>query len=237
MSEISRFLLGGTELSPQIAGDLDDHGFVVLEGPLTPAEVKRLKEVYDSAVRSASPDNSVGSTSIRVNDFVNRGAAFDELYIYPPVLLACRLTIGGPFKLSTLHARTVIAGARAQELHLDCKRDTKGWPLVGFIYMVDDFRVDNGATRFVTGSHKWPDDQEPTGNQPTVPACGPAGSLVVFNGSVWHGHSANSSNAPRRSIQGAYIRRDMRSAIDMGSRMTSETSDRISPLAKYLLNI
>ena len=27
----------------------------------------------------------------------------------------------------------------------------KDWPLVGFILMVDEFRPDNGATRFVPG--------------------------------------------------------------------------------------
>lgn len=28
--------------------------------------------------------------------------------------------------------------------------------MVGFIFMVDEFRRDNGATRFVPGSRRWP---------------------------------------------------------------------------------
>jgi ectoine hydroxylase-related dioxygenase (phytanoyl-CoA dioxygenase family) len=35
----------------------------------------------------------------------------------------------------------------------DVQRDSSGWPLVGFILMIDAFRPDNGATRFVLGSH------------------------------------------------------------------------------------
>ena len=39
---------------------------------------------------------------------------------------------------------------------VDFRRQADGWPMVGFIMMVDEFRTDNGATRFVPGSHKWP---------------------------------------------------------------------------------
>ena len=85
--------------------------------------------------------------------------------------------------------------------------------MVGFIFMVDEFRRDNGATRFVPGSHRWghaPSDLMPDAtadDEGQVSARGPAGSVVIYNGSVWHGHGANQTKEPRRSIQGAYIRR------------------------------
>ena len=65
----------------------------------------------------------------------------------------------------------------------------------------------------------------------------PAGSVIVYNGSVWHGHGLNFTDAPRRSIQGAYIRRDATPSIDFRARMHPETLARISDLAKYLLAI
>ena len=46
------------------------------------------------------------------------------------------------------------AGRGPQALHVDVGRHAAEWPLVGFILMVDDFRPDNGATRFVPGSHR-----------------------------------------------------------------------------------
>ena len=66
-----------------------------------------------------------------------------------------------------------------------------------------------------------------------VPACGPAGSMILYNGSVWHGHGANPTDRPRRSIQGAYIRRTLESSGTL--RTNAETLDRIAPLAQYLL--
>ena len=55
--------------------------------------------------------------------------------------------------------------------------------------------------------------------------------------SVWHGHTANSSDEPRRSIQGAYIRREAPSGVNLPERMRPETLARISPLAKYVLAV
>jgi ectoine hydroxylase-related dioxygenase (phytanoyl-CoA dioxygenase family) len=48
--------------------------------------------------------------------------------------------------------RTLRPSLPAQNLHVDFERDGRGWTMVGFIFMVDEFRNDNGATRFVPGS-------------------------------------------------------------------------------------
>jgi ectoine hydroxylase-related dioxygenase (phytanoyl-CoA dioxygenase family) len=187
----------------------------------------------------ASDDVSIGSSTTRVNDFVNRGPEFDGLYVYKPVLEACCRIIGQPFKLSTMHARTVRPYSQAQKLHVDFGRDVDGWPMVGFIMMVDEFRTDNGATRFVPGSHNWstiPTDSS-ADYEGQVLACGPAGSVIIYNGSVWHGHTANRVGEPRRSIQGAYIRRDAEPAVNQAARLRPETLGRIGHLAKYVLAV
>ncbi len=232
-------------LPPAAARELERDGFVVLPGPVPGAPIERLAAAYDAAVASALPaDVRVGRASTRVDDFVGRGPEFDGLYVYPPLLEACCRVIGRPFRLSALHARTLHAGVADDALHVDVPRDSDAWPLAGFILMVDAFRPDNGATRFVPGSHRRPDGPgavppgrgAPAGAMdPEVPACGPAGSLLVFHGSTWHGHSVNVSGAPRRSIQGAFIPRDGRPAVDWRRRLGPDTLTRLGPLARYLL--
>lgn len=205
----------------------------------------QLSEAYDRAVTMAPPaDVHVGRTnsSVRINDFVNRGPQFDGIYIYPPVLAACCQIINGPFKLSGMCARTLNPGATKERLHVDVKHQADGWPLVGCILMVDPFDAQNGATRFVPRSHLQP--QEPSefmsnlqdDHDERVLACGAAGSIIIFNASTWHGHGDNQSDRPRRSIQAHFVPRAAKSALEDHNRpMRPETLQRINDLAKYVL--
>jgi ectoine hydroxylase-related dioxygenase (phytanoyl-CoA dioxygenase family) len=218
-----------------------------MPGPVAPDGLKQLSEAYDRAVAAADPaDVHTGRTgsSTRIDDFVNRGSDFDGIYIYPPLLAACCQIISGPFKLSGMRARTLNPGAATEQLHVDVKFRANGWPLVGCILMVDAFDAENGATRFVPGSHLHPSEpheamsdlQDAHADQ--VLACGPAGSIIIFNASTWHGHGANRSAAPRRSIQAHFVPRDARASPNDHSRRTRpDTLQRIGDLAKYVLNV
>lgn len=235
-------LAAGNDLPADAAAELQERGFVVLPGPVPPERMELLVDAYTAAMASAAGDDmKIGSTSTRVSDFVNRGAEFDDLYVFPPLLEACCRVIGRPFKLSSLLGRTLRPHSPAQELHVDVRRDSADWPLLGFILMIDEFRPDNGATRFVPGSHRWPGSPEETLSDPRtehdeqVLACGCAGSLLVFNGSTWHGHTENTSSGPRRSLQGAFIPRDGRAGTDFAARMQPETRARLGQLARYVL--
>ena len=122
-----------SELPPDAARQLCDLGFVIMPGPVLHGGCARLSEAYDRVVLMADPADVSIRSSTRVSDFVNRGPELDGLYIYGPVLAACCRIIGRPFKLSTMHARTLEPGTPAQPLHVDVKRGADGWPLVGFI--------------------------------------------------------------------------------------------------------
>ncbi|MDQ3417297.1 MAG: phytanoyl-CoA dioxygenase family protein [Acidobacteriota bacterium] len=235
-------LAAGSDFPRDAASELQERGFVVIPGPAPSARMELLADAYNVAVSSATGDDTkIGSTTTRVSDFVNRGTAFDDLYVFPPLLEACCRVIGRPFKLSSLHARTLRPHTTAQELHVDVPRDSADWPLLGFILMIDEFRPDNGATRFVPGSHRWLRPPENTisdlraEHDDQVLACGSAGSLLIFNGSAWHGHTKNTSSGPRRSLQGAFIPREGRAGTDFAARMQPETRARFGPLARYVL--
>lgn len=61
-------------------------------------------------------------------------------------------------RLAEAYDRAVADAATGdiREWHVDVARNSADWPLVSFIVMIDEFRADNGATRFVPGSHFWP---------------------------------------------------------------------------------
>jgi ectoine hydroxylase-related dioxygenase (phytanoyl-CoA dioxygenase family) len=221
-----------------------EKGFVVLEPIISLVTLARLAKSYDSAVATASPDQiKVGGSTTRVTDFVNRGPDFDPVYVTPPLLEICRRVIGPDFRLSSFHARTLRPQSSAGEWHVDVARGSSDWPLVGFILMVDAFTSENGATRFLSGTHRWrktpadtmQDLQADADGQEL--ACGPAGSLVIFDGSTWHGHGANRTDRPRRSLQGAFIPASGRVATDFRSNMTADTRKRLGPAALSVLGM
>ena len=112
--------------------------------PVAGRRDNRRADAYTAAVASATGDDiKIGSASTRVSDFVNRGAEFDGLM--------CSLRCSRPAAASSGDRSSSVRSTRARcgafarrGLHVDVRRDSADWPLLGFILMVDDFRPDNG---------------------------------------------------------------------------------------------
>jgi len=103
----------GSELPMDAASELQERGFIVLPGPVPSELMALLADAYTATVAAATSDDTrIGSTSTRVSDFVNRGAEFDDLYVFPPLLEACCRVISRPFKLSSLLGRTAALAPR-----------------------------------------------------------------------------------------------------------------------------
>lgn len=70
------------------------------------------------------------------------------------------------------------------------------------MWMLDDFTAENGATLVVPGSHlsgRQP-DHDLDSNANWVPAAGPAGTALIFEGRVWHSTGVNATNRPRTGL-------------------------------------
>src|SRR6266700_1769946 len=120
MDDWFNVIVAGCEFSAGALQDLREVGFVVIPGPVVPDGLAQLVRAYDSAVACADADDvSVGITTTRVHDFVNRRPEFDGLYVYQPILEACCRIIGRPFRLSAMLARTLRPRTQAQALHVD----------------------------------------------------------------------------------------------------------------------
>src|SRR5436190_22221617 len=104
MLDLPGRISGSGTVTRNVLDELDDNGFAVISGPVAYTDLPNLAAVYDSAISLAAPDDiNIGSTTTRVNDYVNRGPEFDALYIHQPLLDACHQVIGQPFKLRYLH--------------------------------------------------------------------------------------------------------------------------------------
>jgi hypothetical protein len=184
-----------------LASSLLERGFVVVERHLDDGALARTLARHEEALARADPrDISLSSSGGNARlHLVDPHPDLDRLHLDPILRSLAARVMKTSFRLGAFLSRSVQPGAGAQELQADLAREGDAANLIGFIYMLDDFRADNGATRFVPGSHRGPSGAEP------VLAIAPAGSLIVYDGAVLHGFTANRSSAGRRSIQGSLI--------------------------------
>ena len=233
-------------LSDEARDSLDRNGFAVFPSlmPLeTVAEVKAAiaaLEVKEDAAGAGTNPRDPGA--IRVDDVNHKGAIFDQLWQHP-VLLACMAHYLGDFRLSSVTSRASRPGMGHQNMHADYWGSLEdGYVACNSGWMLDPFTVENGATRVVPGSHlfgKRPEDvmEDPKATHPDeVRVTGPAGTLVVFNGYLWHGGTHNGTDQPRRGVFQVYSRRDVERQNDQAAALDAELAERLAPAARYVLD-
>ena len=104
-------------------------------------------------------------------------------------------------------AMQVCGGGQNQVLHRDewrylpyMHRDPEGPELtLAFMVALTDFTLDNGATRFIPRSNRWPRDRKPEEHE-VVQAVMPKGSVASWLGSVFHGLGSSRVHEPRTGL-------------------------------------
>ena len=194
---------------------LKDDGGVIIEGFLAPDVVSRIKVEVAQARAAANPGMKhlnpaiqffYGDKTRHVNGMAAQSRAFaTEVMIHPTYLALCDrilLPSCARYQLNLGHLIDRGPGAQAQLLH----RDEVVWVhlpqphgeiQVASMIALEDFRVENGATRLVPGSHRWPRARVPESHE-IADAVMPAGSAVIYLGSTIHGAGANSTGSEWR---------------------------------------
>jgi len=72
------------------------------------------------------------------------------------------------------------------------------------LWMISDFKVENGATRVVPKSHRSGHHPDPAAQVDAVNITGPAGTCLIFEGRTWHAADLNRSDGPRYGITTYY---------------------------------
>ena len=100
--------------------------------------------------------------------------------------------------------------------HRDFPRHLNGYVAsVNVFFAIDEFRADNGATFVVPGSHQKAEAPKPEYiRDHAVPALCPAGSMLVFDSTLWHAAGRNVSGRDRLAINHQFTRSYIKQQID-----------------------
>jgi ectoine hydroxylase-related dioxygenase (phytanoyl-CoA dioxygenase family) len=100
--------------------------------------------------------------------------------------------------------------------HRDFPRVLNGYVAsINIMFAIDEFSMETGATRVVPGSHQRTAarDQECLTKNAIAVEC-PAGSMFVFDSTLWHAAGANTSGKDRLAINHQFTRSYIKQQID-----------------------
>src|SRR5689334_23954954 len=186
---------------------LREQGCAVIERLASVEQLDAIETELEPYLVATAPgaDEFTGRNTRRTGCLLARSRGFRDLAAHPTVLGALDRVLGDHATSYQLHLTQVIEigpGEPAQLVHRDqWAFDFFEFPS-GFevechtMWAMNDFTEENGATRVIPGSNKWPDKPRPDTTE-TVPAEMPRGSVLLYLGSLYHGGGANRSSAPR----------------------------------------
>ena len=194
-----------------LLSDLQTNGFVILENLIDQDLVTRIREEMSPWLQKEKMGRNdfEGFSTERVYALLAKSPAIAELIEHPAVLDLVDRLLPPNYLLSSALAINVHPGETAQSFHIDDAPGGAPGKLprahygVSTIWAFDDFTETNGATEIVPGSHLWTESRPPQPDE-ILQVLMPAGSVVVFIGSLMHRGGANTSDAPRLAITPQY---------------------------------
>jgi ectoine hydroxylase-related dioxygenase (phytanoyl-CoA dioxygenase family) len=234
-------------LTPDARRALDRDGFAVFASLLDDRRIERLKrrieqlELSEDAWGAGTDPDDPGA--VRIENLNHKDPIFNELWLHP-VLLAVLHYLLVDFRLGSMTSRSPRPHMGQQRLHRDGPRVFEGTTTsCQTVWMLDHFNAVRGTTRLVPGSHRFPsrpedvvDDAEAAHpDQLLVEA--PPGSLMVFNGYLWHAGTQNTTDSMRRGVFSFFVRRDQPRKYDQRALLDDTTLSRLSPEACYVLDV
>jgi len=204
---------------------LEEQGYTLIPDFLSSGQLQQVNALYDIMLGSHQGRNNFeGNRTERIYTLVARDRVFQDIVEDARVMALCDALFQPNYLLTASQAIVISPGETPQPWHTD---DTfypipRPRPMISLstIVAVEDFTLENGCTEVIPGSHRWSDEQiagnylsgdsEADPDFPkrlaglAVPMTMPAGSALVFAGTLLHRGGANRSSGTRRAFSNQY---------------------------------
>ncbi len=213
-------------------------GYVIIENLISAEICAKIRSESERLLSHHGRNPFEGLKTQRVYNVLGKTRCVDALAEHPRVLGMLDRVLHANFLLSQSQIINIQPSENPQALHYDdgFYRMPRPRPPLGAatIWAIDDFTEENGATVIIPASHEWGDDRAPQRTE-TIPAIMPAGSVVVFLGTTWHGGGQNLSSAPRLAVTHQYCEPYLRQQENYCLELTKEIVRSLSPQLRSLI--
>ena len=224
---------------------IDRDGYTILEGVIEPElrdaltdDLVRLERFYGV---TPSDNGFEGTKTVRIYNLLALGNLYERIPVHTNVLPVVEGVLDDGCLVSSLSSIAIDPGESAQPIHADDQLIPLTKPHVPTVcntmWALTDFTEANGATRIIPGSHLR--DHSPDFGAPydSIAAEMPAGSVLVWHGSLWHGGGANTTDERRVGIAMNYcagwIRQQENQQLGIPRDVAAGFSRRLRQLCGY----
>tara|TARA_B110001454_G_C12706986_1_gene429039 strand:- start:1135 stop:1956 length:822 start_codon:yes stop_codon:yes gene_type:complete len=240
-----------------VINQIKNQGYTILENVLTEQECELYKSMLNRDHKKYSPkhikstDTDHGLNNKDQEEIVynlhNKDMKYFDLCDHPKVIPIVKEILqegsyqnSQPFNLLGFDARNPSMNTKPQQLHLDSNLPGQGgYPLIIVaLFMLDDFTKESGTTRIVPGSHlrsDYAENDKTYDEEISVEAS--KGSVLIFNGAIWHGGGGKLNNESRWAVLPSYGRWFIKPAFNFVENIPAEIFDHLTNERKELLGL
>jgi ectoine hydroxylase-related dioxygenase (phytanoyl-CoA dioxygenase family) len=234
-----------------ITGHIEGHiekvrrdGYTVVEDAIAPALIDALTEALLRLEREHDVKPAMngfeGHKTVRIYNLLKYGAPFDQVPVHASVLPIVEGVLDQGCLISSLSSIAIDPGEVAQPIHADDMVIPLAKPhttiVCNSMWALSDFTGANGATRLVPKSHLKA-NPDYGGRYETIPAEMKKGSVLVWDGALWHGGGANRTDARRTGIAmnycAGFIRQQENQQLGLAPELVRGFPPRLQELIGY----
>lgn len=185
--------------------EISERGYTILENAIDLARVDALAAALLTIERERKilPSNNAfeGERTVRIYNLLVYEEPFVEVPLHESVLPIVEGVLDPNCLVSTLSSISIGQDETEQLIHSDDQ--VIGLPRPGpalvcnTMWALTDFTAENGATRLIPGSHLWDHYPDYSKQYETIAAEMSKGSVLIWNGSLFHGGGANQTSQRR----------------------------------------
>lgn len=241
-------------MNQKVIDQIRGEGYAIIENLISAKECEFYKSLINKAYDKYSKKYPTAEKSVKkfhghdtikmLYNLQNKDIAFMKLIDHPKAtpIIQHLLQLGSynnsePMMLKLSTARSPHGKSAKQQLHIDSGIPGSPYPLViQTIIAIDEFTKENGSTRVVPKSHKLKEFAKDGKTYPNEKNLNiPRGSIVIYDGGLWHGSGEKITEGDRWAIINTYARWIFKPSYDFNKNTPLGIYKKLTDFQKELL--